>query len=179
MITEKFYKLARPYALAAFEYALDNHDLTSWEAALTTLAGVAENDSMKKLIHNPSIMQTQLSQIFCDVLGKNGDTEKKNFIQLLAEYERFMVLPAIAALFSHYRKEYEKTLTVELTSATALDAMMEKKFTDALTRRLKRKVILQWTVDESLLGGAVIRAGDRVIDGSVRGKLNRMLEFIE
>ena len=171
--------IARPYAKAAFEYALDHHDLAAWEAMLVTLAQVAENELMRQLFVNPEVSQLELSQIFCEVLGKNIDAEKKNFIHLLAEYHRFQALPAIMNLFVDYRKEYEKTATVQLTSAVALNEATLEKFTNALTRRLKRKIMLACTVDETLLGGAIIRAGDHVIDGSIRGKLNRMLEFIE
>lgn len=180
MTTEKLNTIARPYALAAFEYALEKHELVSWEEMLITAASIADNEMMEKLLKNPDVTQGELSDIFCDILGKNKniDTEKKNFIYLLAEYERLSALPDIARLFITYRKDYEKIMTVQLTSASVLDAACEKKFTDALTRRLKRKVLLQCDIDETLLGGAIIRAGDTVIDGSIRGKLNRLLEFI-
>lgn len=178
MMTEKLTTLARPYALAAFEYALDNHDLAAWEMVLVDAANIVHDKNMLQLLDNPQISQPQLADIFCDVLAKKLDSGKKNFIKLLSEKGRLIALPEILALFNRYREDYEKTITVEITSAVKLDKTFQQKFIDALTRRLKRKVTLHCNVDESLLGGAIIRAGDRVIDGSIRGKLNRMIESI-
>lgn len=180
MMTEKLTTIARPYALAAFEYALENHDLLSWEALLKTGALITLDKQMVHLLNSPSITQEELTDVFCDVLSKKLtlDSEKQNFIRLLAEYERLAALPEMAELFVKFRAHYEKTLTVQITSAIELDNSYQQKFVDALTRRLKRKIALECDVDESLLGGAVVRAGDMVIDGSVRGKLNRLLESL-
>lgn len=178
MITEKLTTIARPYALAAFEYALDKNDLAGWEAMLQTAAVIAQDAAMAPLLQSPEVTQEQLVEIFCEILAKKLDADKMNFMQLLGEYERLDALPEIAELFANYRAQYEKTITVQVISATALNKADEQKFVDALTRRLKRKVSLQCEVDESLLGGAMIRAGDMVIDGSIRGKLNRLLESI-
>lgn len=176
MITEKLTTIARPYALAAFEYALAKQDLASWEAMLNNAAGIAQDKAMKHLLDSPRFTHQDIVEIFSGILEKQLDTEMKNFIQLLAEYNRINALPEIAVLYSAHRARYEKTVTVQLTSAIVLDEAYQQKFTDALSLRLKQKVSLQCEVDESLLGGAMIRAGDLVIDGSVRGKLNRLLE---
>lgn len=180
MMTEKLTTIARPYALAAFEYALENHDLLSWETMLKTAATIAQDKEMTPLFSSPAITQNEMVDIVCGIVEKTQtlDVEKKNFIQLLAEYERLTALPEIAKLFAAYRAEYEKTITVQITSVIALDTAYQQKFVDALTQRLKRKIALECEIDESLLGGAIIRAGDMVIDGSVRGKLNRLLESL-
>ncbi|MHB1948543.1 MAG: F0F1 ATP synthase subunit delta [Gammaproteobacteria bacterium] len=178
MMTEKLTTIARPYALAAFEYALDKHDLAGWEAMLHTAAIIAQDTDMAPLLTSPEVTQKQLVELFCGILGAKLDAEKKNFISLLGEYNRLDALPEILALFSNYRAQYEKSITVEVFSATKLENAEQQKFIDALTRRLKRKVTLQCAVDDSLIGGALIRAGNMVIDGSVRGKLNRLLESL-
>lgn len=180
MITEKLTTIARPYALAAFEYALDNHDLLSWEIMLQTAAEIVKNKMMAQLLNNPNVSSKELAEMVCDILAKakQSDEEKKNFIHLLVEYDRLAVLPEIAQLFASYRANYEKRINVEVTSAIPLDDKYQQKFVDALTRRLKRKVTLDCKVDAALLGGAMIRAGDTVIDGTVRGKLNRLLESL-
>jgi F-type H+-transporting ATPase subunit delta len=178
MRTEKLTTIARPYALAAFEYALANHDLASWEAMLQTAATVSEDKTMMQLFGSPEVTQKELADLFCDILVKTLDAEKKNFILLLAEYERLEVLPEIVELFVSYRADYERKITVQIISAISLTEAYQQKFIDSLTRRLKRKVSLECEVDESLLGGAMIRAGDMVIDGSIRGKLNRLIESI-
>lgn len=178
MITEKLTTIARPYALAAFEYALDKQELSAWESMLLNAAHIIENKDMADLLHSPSVTQEQLVDVFEEILHLSMDQEKKNFLSLLGEYGRLEALPEIAALFGDYRADYEKTITVQITSAVSLNAVHQQKFIDALTRRLKRKVTLECAVDESLLGGAIIRAGDMVIDGSIRGKLNRLIESI-
>jgi F-type H+-transporting ATPase subunit delta len=178
MMTEQLTTIARPYALAAFEYAVDKHDLPGWSAMLRVAALIAEDKKIKSLLSSSAITKNQLAELFCDVIGKTIDAEKKNFIYLLAESDRLLILPEIEDLFTAYRQEFEKTISVQLVSAVPLDKAYEQKFIDALTRRLKRKVELHCEVDSSLLGGAMIRAGDKVIDGSIRGKLNRLIEFI-
>lgn len=178
MMTEKLTTIARPYALAAFEYALDKNDLAGWETMLKTAAQIAQDNSMLSLLHRPEVTQQQIAVIFCEIMAKMLNAEKQNFIALLGEYERLDALPEIAELFANYRAQHEKSITVEILSATPIDAAGQKKFIDALTKRLNKKVSLQCKVDESLLGGAMIRAGNMVIDGSIRGKLNRLLESI-
>lgn len=180
MMTEKLTTIARPYAFAAFEYALENNDLISWEAMLTTAATIAQDKQIERLFSSPTVSQGEMIDFFCDIVEKAQpmNIEMKNFIQLLAEYERLAALPEIAKLFAAYRAEHEKTMTVEVTSVIALDKEYQQKFVDSLTQRLKCKITLECKIDESLLGGAIIRAGDMVIDGSVRGKLNRLLESL-
>lgn len=178
MNTEKLATIARPYALAAFEYALDKKELSDWEAFLNKAAAVMQTKEVQFLLQNPEVRQQEIGTLFCDILGSQLDDEKKNFILLLAEYRRLDVLPEIVELFTNYRAQFDKTISVQLISAIKLDAATEQKYIDALTKRLKRKVTLQTELDETLLGGALIRAGDMVIDGSVRGKLNRLLESL-
>lgn len=178
MITGELITIARPYASAAFELALANKTLAEWEAMLQSGAFLAQQELVSLLLARPTVTAAQASDVFCDILEKVLDPEKKNFIRLLAENKRLAVLPAIAALFAEYRAEHERTVTVQVTSAIALDDATKQQLTKALTERLKRHVTLQCDTDNSLLGGAVLRAGDMVIDGSIRGKLNRLLESI-
>ena len=177
-MTENLSTIARPYALAAFEYALDKDNLLGWNSMLQTAKQVVQDKAMAPLLNSPQIQQTELAEVIFSILGDTLDTEQKNFIQLLAEYERLTTLPEIAKLFAENLAQHQKTITVEVISAIELDSSYQQKFIDALTRRLKRKVSLDCKVDSSLLGGAMIRAGDMVIDGSVRGKLNRLLESL-
>jgi F-type H+-transporting ATPase subunit delta len=179
MITEKLVTLARPYALAAFEYALAKSDLAGWESMLKAAAEVVQDKRITQLLNSPEVTKERLAQLFCGILASIMDNEKENFIRLLAEYDRLSALPNILSLFEEYKANYEMTLPVQVISAIPLDETFKQRITKSLTERLKRKVELQSEIDESLLGGVVIRAGDRVIDGSIRGKLNRLIEFIE
>jgi len=177
-MTGHFTSIARPYALAAFEYAMASKTLSSWEEFLNTAAVVANDPMIIRLMGSPEVDKKQLAELFCDVLTSMMDAEKKNFIFLLSEHQRFQALPAIAELFKQYRAEQEKKMTVEVTSAVPLNETQKANLIEALKKRLHVHVDLECTINPDLLGGAIIRAGDQVIDGSVRGKLNRMIEFI-
>lgn len=178
MSNEDMTTIARPYAMAAFEYALAKQELPGWETMLKSAAALAEDKSVARLLAAPNVSAEKLANLFCEILTPVASTEKKNFIRLLAENRRLRVLPNIVKTFEALRAQYEKTLDVQVTSAVDLDANYKKTLADALTKRLHRTVSLQCTVDPNLLGGVVVRAGDLVFDGSVRGKLNRMIEFI-
>lgn len=178
MNTEKLTTIARPYATAAFEYALAKKKLAAWEAMLQAGAQIARDETMNKLLQSPQMTHNDVVAIFCELLADKLDEEQKNFINLLAEYDRLQALPEIAELFANYHAQHDKTMTVEISSAVALSKTQKKKFADALSKRLNLKVSLECKVDQALLGGAIIRAGDTVIDGSIRGKLNRLIDFI-
>jgi len=178
MITGELTTIARPYANAAFEYALDKNDLSNWEVMLLSAATLVSQPKVNLLLSSPEVSSIQLAELFTDVLSKVLDTAKTNFLQLLAENKRLSVLPEIAALFKAYREDYEKIMNVQVTSAIELSESYQEKLIKKLTHRLKRRVTLECEVDPLLLGGAIVRAGDMVIDGSVRGKLNRLLESL-
>ncbi len=178
MITGKMTTIARPYAIAAFEYASAVNAIPFWEEALQAGSLISQDAAVQQLLTNPKVSQKQILDLYCDVLAKVLNTETTNFIHLLAQNHRLSALPEIAELFKAYRAASEKTLKVNVTSAVALDKTYQQKLVAALIKRLDRQVSLECSLDANLLGGAIIRAGDTVIDGSVRGKLNRMIEFI-
>jgi F-type H+-transporting ATPase subunit delta len=178
MTTENYTSIARPYAMADFEYALAKKALPAWEELLQTAAVVAQDPLMVRFMASPEVTKAQLADLFCDVLTSALDDEKRNFIRLLSLHNRFAVLPEITEQFKQYRAEHEKKATVSVISAVALDAEQKAKLVQKLTKRLQLEVTLECTIDPDLLGGAIIRVGDKVIDGSVRGKLHRMTEFI-
>ncbi len=178
MKTGKMTTIARPYAIAAFEYASAHNAIPEWEAALNAGAVLSDDVSVQRLLTNPKVSLTQIGELYSDVLGKMLNTEITNFFHLLTQNHRLSALPEIAELFKAYRAAQEKTLNVTVTSAVALDNSYKHKLIEALTKRLQRKVTLECSLDANLLGGAVITAGDTVFDGSVRGKLNRLIEFI-
>jgi len=170
--------IARPYATAAFEYALQKNALSAWANMLNSAASLVEQKEIVGLLSNPEITRKKIADITCDILSSVLDTEKENFIRLLAEYNRLSVLPDIASLFASYCAEHEKNITVQVTSAVALDDLYRQKLAASLAQRLGRQVSLQCEINPSLLGGVIAKAGDVVIDGSVRGKLNRLFESL-
>ncbi len=168
--------IARPYAKAIFEHALAENKLAEWSEYLTLLAQALLVPNTEQFIANPastSTQQIELLQSVCAAANKKNQA-LDNFIALLTENKRLTVLPEIKALYETHRAEQEKTLHVDVISYSPVAADQQQKMIDSLSQRLKRKVALNISIDPSLLGGAVIRAGDLVIDGSVRGKLNKL-----
>ncbi|MFT4059361.1 MAG: F0F1 ATP synthase subunit delta [Legionella sp.] len=166
--------IARPYAKAIFEHALAEKKLAEWSVYLTTLAQAVLTPEAVQFIENPASTAEQHVELL-QALVKTGSNEAiKNLISLLAVNKRLMLLPEICALYEALRAEQEKTLDVEVNSFSELSSAQQEKLIESLSKRLQRKVSLRITIDPFLLGGAVIRAGDLVIDGSVRGKLNKL-----
>jgi F-type H+-transporting ATPase subunit delta len=174
----KMTTIARPYATAAFAVASAKKALPAWETFLQSAASITQDAAIQRLFVAPGSNQGSLVDLYCDLLKPQLDTEKTNFLRVLAENSRLTTLPEIARLFGEARTAAEKKITVTVTSAAALDKTYEARLVKALTQRLQREVELETAVDESLLGGVVVRAGDVVIDGSIRGKLLRLNEFI-
>lgn len=170
--------IARPYAKAIFKHALEAKQLAAWSTILNDLAGAALSTDAVEFICNPATtaeLHAQLLLVVCDKSHGTSDLKTvKNLVNMLAENKRLLVLPDIYAQYEALRTEQEKTLTANVSSFSALTSTEQQNLINALGQRLQRKVTLEVTIDKSLLGGAVIRAGDLVIDGSVRGKLNKL-----
>jgi F-type H+-transporting ATPase subunit delta len=168
--------IARPYAKAIFEHALAEKKLAEWSEHLMILAQAVLNPQASQFIANPGSTDTQqieLLQSVCSAKVKDN-TSLNNLIALLAANKRLMLLPEIKALYEVHRAEQEKTLGVDVISYSEVSPAQQQQLIESLSNRLQRKVSLKISIDPSLLGGAVIRAGDLVIDGSVRGKLNKL-----
>jgi F-type H+-transporting ATPase subunit delta len=166
--------IARPYAQAVFLFASEHDALKEWSDMLGLLAAIATDPEMTRMIDNPQLTETQLADLFIGIGGERFNDKCHNFIRVLSESGRLHMLPEIAALFEIQRREAEQTVHAELITAFPASEAQQEKVTAALKRRLGRDVELRCTTDAALLGGAIIRAGDLVIDGSVRGKLERL-----
>ena len=166
--------IARPYAKAAFAEARGDSMLGAWSAALHTGAAVVQDPRVQSLLGDPHVTTAQLSQLVLDIAGAGLGEHGRNFVLALADAHRLDCLPEIASLFDAYKDEAEGVADVTVTSAAPLDERQQQALTAALARRLKRDVRLHCTTDPQLLGGAVVRSGDLVIDGSVRGRLERI-----
>lgn len=166
--------IARPYARAAFAAAQARGFLPVWSDALHTAAAVVQDPGVESLLGNPRVTSKQLADLVIDVGGGKLGAEWNELVLALAQNGRLSILPEIATLFDALKDETEGVVDVTVTAATALDAKQQETLTAALTRRLKRQVRLHNAVDRTLIGGAVIRAGDLVIDGSLRTRLERM-----
>ena len=168
--------LARPYAKAAFEYALGNDQLAQWYGQLETAAAVAADDAMATVLTNPSLTAAQQAGKLSDVCGDALSAEVRNFIAILASNKRLALLPEIFKQFAEHKANRERTVDVEVVSAFELADSTRDRLAEVLGGKLERQVKVQTSTDSNLLGGVLIRAGDLVIDGSVRGKLDKLAE---
>ena len=163
--------LARPYARAAFALARDAGTLPAWSDALALAARVAADPRVSALLGNPKLTRADTVAL----LAPEGAGETfANFLGLLFENRRLPLLPEIAGLYDGLRSEAERVVKARVTSAAALPAAELETIKAALRRRFGRDVELETAVDAGLIGGAVIDAGDVVIDGSLKGKLGRL-----
>lgn len=168
--------LARPYAKAAFETALQDGALDKWSSMIALSAAVAGEEGVSTILSSPSLSSEQIADAFVGVCGDELDAKGKNFVSLLAEYKRLVLLPEISSLFETLKANQEMSVDVEITTAYEISSDISNKLAQALKDRLKREIILATNIDPSLIGGAIIRAGDNVIDSSVRGKLSKLAE---
>ena len=171
--------LARPYAKAAFEYAQAHQQLANWSAMLGLAAAVSQDDTMQRVLKAPRLTSTEKATTFVEVCGDKFDAQARNFLSIDSENNRMELLPEIADMFELYKAEREQSVDVDVTSAFALNDEQQDKLAKVLSARLGREVRLHAAEDASLIGGVVIRAGDLVIDGSVRGKLAKLAEALK
>jgi F-type H+-transporting ATPase subunit delta len=166
--------IARPYAKAAFQYAQDAKAFADWSQGLKAAAEIVADPRVAALTKSPQSSQADLVAIIADVAGNKLNAGMQNFLRVLAENHRLLLLPEILAHYEALRSDAENSIDVEVVSAVALNSAQADKLSQALSTRLKRKVRMQNSVDATLLGGAVVRAGDLVIDGSLKGRLQRL-----
>lgn len=178
-----FETVARPYARAIFELASEQKNLALWSDVLRLAALIASDKEVKAVVSSPSLEGSQLSELFVQVMSATKDApeisgEVKNMLALLAENDRLLALPAIAEGYEALKQEAEGAIEVSVTSAHKLTAKQEKEMASSLKKRLGKDVTIKAEIDESLIAGAIIKAGDLVIDGSARGRLNKLTSIL-
>ncbi|MDE0177954.1 MAG: F0F1 ATP synthase subunit delta [Gammaproteobacteria bacterium] len=171
--------LARPYANAVFDLARSAGRMTEWSPMLALLARAVETDQVKELIAAPSLAPAVKAHQLIDVVRDDIDDRCRRFVNVLADNHRLELLPEISTQFEALKAGAEQTLDVEITAAVELTDQQVDAYTQALRQRFDQAVNVNVEVDAGLVGGAVIRAGDTVIDGSVRGRLTRLVESLQ
>jgi len=166
--------LARPYARAAFDLARDAGRVDQWSRALSLAAAAVKDDLMQRVIGHPQVTEEQMTSLFEDVLGDAADSSFNGFIKVLLHYRRLPLLPEIAEQFEQQRRASEQRLKVNVTSAVEMKPEQIERLAERLQARFGTEIELETDVDDELIGGLVVRAGDKVIDASVRGRLERL-----
>ena len=165
---------ARPYARAVFEMAKESGTLADWSKSLGLMGAVAADADVAALLETPQMAKQAGADAFIQICDDKLDDKAQNFVRTLAENNRIKLFPEISAMFEVLKDEEEGLIEAVVVSAKKLTKAEETSISDALQARLGREVKLKVSVDEALLGGAVIQAGDLVIDGSIQGRLNKM-----
>lgn len=169
--------LARPYAKAAFAFAREHQAFARWSQLLAIGSEVVSDERVQKLLASPLVTPPQLVDLLADVAGSRLgalDAEGRNFLEALADNRRLGLLPEIAEVYEILRAQVENVADVEVVSAFPLEDVQRERLAQALKKRLQREIRLSCAVDPELIGGAVVRAGDMVIDGSLRARLDRL-----
>ena len=174
----EFITVASPYAKAAFDFAVEHQSIDRWQDMLTFAAEVTKNEQMAELLSGALAPET-LAESFIAVCGEQLDESGQNLIRVMAENNRLNALPDVLEQFIHLRAASEAISEVEVTSANALSDEQLTKISAAMEKRLSRKVKLNCKIDKSVMAGVIIRAGDMGIDGSVRGRLERLADVLQ
>ncbi|ALU43622.1 MULTISPECIES: F0F1 ATP synthase subunit delta [Pseudoalteromonas] len=170
--------IARPYAKAAFELAVEKGTVEAWNEMLF-FAGQVARDEQVQLLLGGIATEAEQSDVFIKLCAEQLDEQGQNLIKLMAENERLAAIPAVADLFAELKADYDKEIDVNVVSAAALAEEEQAKLVAALEKRFARKVKLNCSIDETIVSGLVIKAGDTVIDGSIRGKLDRLVTTLQ
>ncbi|MBM2830816.1 MAG: H(+)-transporting two-sector ATPase [Gammaproteobacteria bacterium] len=166
--------IARPYARAVFEQAQEEGDLQEWSVMLQLLKLIVSDPAMQSVIKNPRLEREKLAELILDICGKHLTESGRNFVNLLVDAGRISVAPQIHALFEEKKDRAEGVAGVEVISAYPLDDNQQEKIKKIMAKRLGKKIDITTRIDKSLIGGAVIRAGDSVIDASLKGRLKQL-----
>ena len=166
--------LARPYARAAFEHARAAGELAAWQTALSELAAITTQPKVAAAMRDPNQTAAQRASTLSSLAGDAVPTEVGNLLAIMSDNGRLSLIPEVATLFDQLKQAVESAVAVHVTSAYPLSDAETQQLTETMQEKLERSITLTSETDPSLLGGALIRADDLVIDGSVRGRLNKL-----
>lgn len=170
--------IARPYAKAAFDFAVEHNCIDEWTDMLNFSTRVVENETIQQFLAGDSSVR-KMADTVIDICGDELNQQGRNFIKLMAENQRLTALPAVFQQFLSYVAEHQATAEVDVISAKPLSDVQTQKIQQAMERKLERKVKLNCSVDNALIAGVIIRAGDMLIDGSSRGQLSRLANELQ
>jgi len=171
--------LARPYAAAVFKRAKETQSATKWSKSLAFMSDILKNKDISVVVDNPKVDKQRLSELLLDICQGHVNEESENFLKLLVHNNRLRLVPTIAKLFEAFKADDEGYLEVEVMTAYTLSKEAKQEFTATLEKNLGKKIHMNVAVDKSLIGGVLVRAGDKVIDGSIKGRLQYMQKALK
>tara|TARA_R110000782_G_scaffold16289_4_gene46850 strand:- start:938 stop:1474 length:537 start_codon:yes stop_codon:yes gene_type:complete len=166
--------IARPYANAAFDQAVEEGKLSEWSSMLNLLSVIVSDENMRGVINNPKLSSEQLHQFIADICGDKLSKTGSNFTRVLVEAERIGLAAEVFSLFEQKRAATEGISEVDVVSAYALDDAQVNAISESIAKRLGKKIDINTDEDKDLIGGVIIRAGDSVVDASLRGRLKEL-----
>jgi len=166
--------LARPYAKAAFELADSDGNLAAWDKMLSAAAVVTADEGMANWLQSPHSTAGKAVEIIVEAMGGDVDPRFQGYLGVLADNDRLLLCSEISRMFEQLRADAEKRLQVRVVSAVALQDAETERLKSALAKRFDREITLSNEIDADVLGGAIVYAGDQVIDGSLLGRLKRL-----
>ena len=166
--------LARPYSEAAFQRAKETGKAGAWSEALQFLSAVVQDPDMATIVNNPRISKDKIRQLLLDICQDQVDAEVINLLKLLIDNGKLKLLPSISVMYEQCKADDEGYVNVDLYTAYALTKAEQNKYVAMLEKHLNKKVNAVVSVDKSLIGGILAKAGDKVIDGSVSGQLHQL-----
>lgn len=175
----KLEEIARPYAKAAFEFASEHNQVPHWASMLQVLTTICIDPKIRRTLKSPQFDKAAKTKLLFDIAGDLIDDHIKNFVRLIAENNRLRVIPEIYRQFIVLQEASANVVEAEVVTAQTLSPELKQQLVVALEKRTKAKVQLHNRIDENLLGGAQIRVGDELIDGSILGKLQRLAHYLQ
>jgi len=169
-----FTTTARPYARAIYQQATETSSVEDWGSALELMTAIAIDAAMADVLDNPQLGREQKGELLLKIIGDKLNSQQTNLIKLMAENGRLKALPEVLDQFEVYRAEAEGKIDAEVVSAFALSDEQEKAIAATLKTKLGREITLTTSIDESLIGGVIIKAGDTIIDGSMKSQLESL-----
>lgn len=166
--------IARPYAVAAWKHAVSDSKQDLWSEMLDFMATVVSNDAMSAIVKDPRVDADTLAGLMLEICGGRINDVADAFVRLLVDNGKLSLMPEIAEVYSELQAEAGGAVQAKLIAAYPVNAKFEQAISSAMKKRLDREVTFTTDIDKSLLGGVIIRAGDMVIDASVRGQIEAL-----
>ncbi|TDK41303.1 F0F1 ATP synthase subunit delta [Antarcticimicrobium luteum] len=168
--------IAERYATAIFEIAKENNDLAGLETGLNDLAAALDGSAeLRDLMSSPIYSRAEQERAITAVAEKMGIAEVlRKSLALMAQKRRLFVVPQLIAALRALIAEDRGEVTADVVSAKALTKAQTEKLAKTLTARVGKTVNVNATVDESLIGGLVVKVGSKMIDTSIRSKLDSL-----